>query len=158
MNKPYTFGPSVCMWCEKEYTPTSGRQLYCQACKGPAYRAKAMTWWKANGREYDREYKRNRRVSPHQQAKYTMNEIIEKTAFLKNMRARVKAQRGDMVSIKKIVRFVLKEMGIESVSYGAKKNCYRATEDLIINEFGGVCYGISDYGGIVFKMSKEKMT
>ena len=157
MNKPYDFKPRACKWCEKDYKPTGGRQFYCVDCRGVAARAQKMIWWKKNGRDYDREYKRTHSSSPYIPAQYRTNDIIEKTDFLDMIRERVRAQKGDMLSVKKIVRYVLDKMSITSVSFGAKKSCYRATEDVIVDEFGGVLYGISDYGGIVFKLPKERM-
>ena len=157
MRTLYKHEPRVCTWCDKEYTPTGSRQFYCVDCREPAYRTKRAIWWKENYRERDKEYKRIHRRSPHTQAQYETNDIIEKTDFLNILRKRIRAQKGDMLSVKKIVRYVLKDMNIESVSFGAKKTCYRATENVITDEFGGVCWGISDYGGIVFKLPKERM-
>ena len=161
MRTPYKHEPRLCTWCDEEYTPTGSRQYYCVGCKESAYRAKKLVWWrewwKKKGKQYDRNYKRIHRRSPHTQAEYTTNDIVEKTDFLDMIRKRIRAQKGDMLSVKKIVRYVLGDMGIESVSFGAKKTCYRATENLILDEFNGICYGISDYGGIVFKLPKERM-
>ena len=156
MNKTYNFKPRKCKWCEKEYKPTGGRQFYCVDCKVLARRARQMEWWKKNGRDYDKEYKRTHPSSPYVPAQYRTNDIIEKTDFLDRIRTRVRAQKGDSITVKKIVRYVLEKMNIGTVSYGAKKSCYRATEDIIVDEFGGTLYGISDYGGIVFKLPKER--
>ena len=158
MNKPYTHKPRTCTWCKGEYTPTGSRQFYCSDCRDVAYRATKMVWWRKNGREYDREYKQRHRTSPHFQAQYTTNDILEKTEFLNLIRVRIRAQKGDMISVKKIGRYVLESLNIGSVSSGAKKACYRAIENVIIDEFGGVLYGISDYGGIVFKLPRERKT
>jgi len=155
MRTPYNFEPRICKWCEKEYKPTGGRQFYCVDCKIAASRARKMIWWRENGRGYDRDYKRMYNTSPYHPAQYRNNDIIENTDFLDRIRKVIRAQKGDMLSVKKIVRFVLKNMSLFSASFGAKKSCYRATEDIITDEFGGVCWGISDYGGIVFKMPRR---
>lgn len=157
MPKPYTFAPRVCVWCDSEYTPTGCTQKYCIDCKGVAWRTVKMEWWKKYGREYDKNYKRDHRTGPYPEAQYLYNDITEKTAFLDNVRRTIRARRGDMMGTKKLVKHVLRDMELESVSAGAMKVCYRAVEKMIVDEFKGQYYCTSNAGGVTFRIPKKKV-
>ena len=142
---PYVYAPRVCVVCEGEYIPRGATQKYCMECR-PLMRRKMF-----------RDYKRKTRLT-YTEAQFTGNDITETTDFLNVIRARIKDQRGDLVTVKKLVRHVLDKMKITSVSHHALKICYAATDKVIVDEFGGKPYGRSYYGGNTFRIRKERKT
>ena len=143
---PYVHAPRVCVVCEKTYTPTGPTQKYCLVCK------------KIVKKEYWRHSKEKLRAGPYLEAQHISSTIIRDTDFLTQIRERIRSQKGDTLSVKKIVKYVIKNMGIESISTGALKVCYRATESIIVDEFKGEIRGYSGYGGLVFQLPKERKT
>ena len=142
---PYTYAPRLCSVCEGTFTPTGAVQKYCLTCKPLIYR---RNW---------REAKRNNRTrGPHKEAEYIRNDITDNTDFLDIIRQRIREQRGDLVTVKKLVRYVLTTMKLTSVSNHAKKVCYAATDRIIVDEFKGEQYGRSYYGGNTFRIRKER--
>ena len=144
--KGYNHAPRVCVVCEKTYTPTGPTQKYCLECK------------KIVRKGYWRAAKEKLRRGPYLEAQHISNTIIRETDFLNLVRERIRSQKGDTISVKKIVKYVVKNMGITSISTGALKVCYRATEGIIVDEFAGEIRGYSDYGGLVFQLPKERKT
>ena len=155
---PYNFKPRVCHMCGLEYKPTGSAQKFCVSCGKINRREKNLAWYHTKaGREYDREYKRDRRDS------IDIDQYITPEEFTEAVYKIMEKQKGNMLSTKAVTRRAMKDTGVYDLLWRQKRNrggiasrLYAIVES-IFRERGGIYWGETAEAGAHYQFPLKKV-